>query len=88
MPLGRFTFYTSLGAGIWTAILTWIGYYLGSMSKDMSYADLVHRGKGMINRNYPYLFAGLLLVICIYAFVHHKVMQSRKNLGLQIDLSP
>lgn len=87
MPLGRFTFYTSLGAGIWTTILAWIGYYLGSMSKDMSYADLVHRGKDMINRNYPYLFAGLLLTVCIYAFVHHKVMKSRKNLASNIELS-
>lgn len=29
MPLPRFVAYTSLGAGVWCAILTWIGYFLG-----------------------------------------------------------
>lgn len=29
MPLGKFIFYTAVGAAIWCAILTWIGYFLG-----------------------------------------------------------
>ena len=30
MNLARFTLYTSLGAGIWCAVLTYIGWYIGS----------------------------------------------------------
>jgi membrane protein DedA with SNARE-associated domain len=29
MGIGRFALYTSLGAGIWCAILTWVGWYIG-----------------------------------------------------------
>ena len=29
MPLGKFILYTAVGAGVWCAILTWIGYFLG-----------------------------------------------------------
>jgi len=30
MPLGRFSFYTILGAGIWVSVLALLGYYLGA----------------------------------------------------------
>jgi membrane protein DedA with SNARE-associated domain len=30
MPLGRFALYTSMGAGLWMIILTYIGYFLGA----------------------------------------------------------
>ena len=29
MPLPKFILYTAVGAGLWCAILTWIGYFLG-----------------------------------------------------------
>lgn len=29
MPLPKFILYTAIGAGVWCAILTWIGYFLG-----------------------------------------------------------
>jgi membrane protein DedA with SNARE-associated domain len=29
MPLGKFILYTAVGAAVWCAILTWIGYFLG-----------------------------------------------------------
>jgi len=29
MPMGRFAFYTALGAGIWVTVLTLIGYFVG-----------------------------------------------------------
>jgi membrane protein DedA with SNARE-associated domain len=29
MPLPKFILYTGVGAAVWCAILTWIGYFLG-----------------------------------------------------------
>ena len=45
MPLVRFSLFTGLGAGIWSGILVAIGCYLGSLSEDMTYSQLVYRGK-------------------------------------------
>ena len=53
MPLGRFTFFTALGAGIWTAILAGIGWTLGHTAGDLPYRDLVFKGKEMANANLP-----------------------------------
>ncbi len=76
MNFWRFSFFTALGAGIWTAILALVGFYLGYLSKDMTYADLVHKGMAMIKANYIWLFIGLALVIATYIAVHKKVMKS------------
>lgn len=74
MNPGRFSFFTLLGAFIWCIILTLIGYSLGHIAKDMSYADLVHRGTDMIKENYVWLFGGLAVIIVIYGYIHHKLV--------------
>ncbi len=85
MKLSRFSFFTALGAGIWVVILTAIGYYLGSLSKDMSYLDLVHKGKEIIHHNYIWIFTGLAIVVAVYIPVHRMIMQSsKKNLPEEI----
>jgi len=35
MHLGRFTLYTALGAGIWCAVLLWIGYTVGEHGESL-----------------------------------------------------
>ncbi len=79
MNLKRFSFFTLLGAGIWCVILTYIGYYLGHISENMSYADLVHKGKDILAQNYMWLIGGLILIILIYAYIHHKIMKGSKK---------
>lgn len=76
MPLSRFTFFTALGAGIWSAILAALGFYFGSLSEEMSYGEMVHRGKDYLKANYVWLFLALLVVIGVYATIHHFVMKS------------
>jgi membrane protein DedA with SNARE-associated domain len=78
MPLMKFSLFTALGAGIWSAILTWIGYYLGSLSADMTYAQLVYNGKEILKENYIWIFLGLAVIVASYAITHHLVMRSKK----------
>jgi len=37
MPLGKFSLYTVLGAGIWVTVLALLGYYLGANQAQVSY---------------------------------------------------
>ncbi len=79
MSLLRFTIFTSLGAGIWTAILAFTGYYLGHLSKEMTYRDLVHKGIKMLHEYQLWIFLALAVIVVIYAAVHHYVMKSSKT---------
>lgn len=75
MPLVRFTFFTFLGAGIWSAMLALTGYYLASLAGDMSYADLVRNGGKRIREYFPWLILGLSAIILIYISLHRKIMK-------------
>jgi membrane protein DedA with SNARE-associated domain len=79
MSLWRFALFTALGAGIWSAILAFIGYYLGSISRNMTYADLVHRGKDMLMNNYGWIILFIVVFLVIYFAIHHFVMKSNKD---------
>ena len=70
-----FIIFTSLGAGIWNLILTAVGAYLGHLSKDMSYVELVHKGKQMISDHYIWLLLVLAALVGGYLLIHHKVMK-------------
>ena len=83
MPLTRFSLFTGLGAGIWSVILVAIGCYLGSLSEDMTYAQLVYRGKDIIKENYIWLILFLVILVVGYALSHHLVLKpKRKRSGL------
>lgn len=79
MKLGRFTFFTALGAGIWTAILTGIGYYFGHLASDMSYLDMVLKGKQLLHDHYIWILLGLALFIAAYLLIQKRVMKSGKK---------
>jgi membrane protein DedA with SNARE-associated domain len=42
MPLPKFILYTAVGAGVWCAILTYIGYFLGQHEASLQSAE-IHR---------------------------------------------
>jgi membrane protein DedA with SNARE-associated domain len=77
MPLFKFSFYTLLGAGIWSAILLWIGYYIGTLSENMTYAQLVHMGEKILRENYVWIFLGLVGLIAVYALTHRFIMKQK-----------
>ena len=45
MGLGRFVFYTSLGAGVWNAILAALGYYMASIPGMQSEEAVMNKVK-------------------------------------------
>jgi membrane protein DedA with SNARE-associated domain len=77
MPLFKFSFYTLIGAGIWSAILLWIGYYIGTLSEAMTYADLVYKGEVILKDNYVWIFLSLAALIVVYGFIHHFIMKGK-----------
>lgn len=79
MKINRFSFFTLLGAFIWCIILTLVGYYLGMMAKDMSYAEMVYSGTDIIRKHYLWLFGGLAVIIVIYGYIHHKILGGKKR---------
>ncbi len=74
MNIGRFTLFTGLGAGIWTAILAAVGFYFGYISSEMSYVDLITTGKNIINDHYIWILIALVIFIFAYLHIHRKIM--------------
>lgn len=76
MQARSFTLWTGLGAGIWVSVLTGIGYAAGAQTADLSYADLVHEGKGLIRQNLVWLVPALLAGLAGYVAISRKIMAS------------
>ena len=77
MPLGKFTLFTGLGAGIWTGILAAIGYALGHSAGDITYLELVHKGKAMLDAHLVWIILGALVLGAAYVAVSKLVMRRR-----------
>lgn len=75
MPLGVFTFFTGLGAGIWTVLLALAGYGLGRSAGDISYVELVHRGKDLMDAHLVWIILGGALLAAAYLGVSRLVMR-------------
>ena len=77
MPIGTFTFFTGLGAGIWTFLLALAGYGLGRTAGDITYNELVHRGKELIDANLVWVILGGVLLAAAYVGISKLVMRRR-----------
>ena len=78
MPLGQFSLFTSLGAGIWSAILAGAGYWLAvSAGTDMTWKELVHKGKGLVDAYLLWIILGGLVLAAGYVAVSKLVMRRR-----------
>ena len=75
MPLGKFTLFTGLGAGIWTAVLAVTGYVLGRSAGDITYVELVHKGKALVNGHLAWIILGGLALAVAYVAVSRLVMR-------------
>lgn len=79
MNFKRFTFFTSLGAGIWGLVLLLIGYSFGYAAGNMTYPEMVVKGKDLIHDNYIWILLALILLVVGYITLHKKVMGGGKK---------
>ena len=77
MPLGPFTFFTGLGAGIWTSVLAFVGFWLGRTAGDISYSELVLRGKACIDANLVWVLAAVAALAVAHVAISKFVMGKR-----------
>lgn len=75
MPLGAFTLFTGLGAGIWTAILAFVGYVIGRSTADITYLELCQKGKTMAAANLPLVIGGAVVLVGFYYLASRLVMK-------------
>ena len=75
MPLGTFTLFTGLGAGVWTAILAFVGYGLGKSAGDITYLELVTKGKDTASAHLPLVIGCALVLVALYFLASKLVMK-------------
>lgn len=78
MPLGSFTLWTGLGAGIWVTVLTALGYTVGAQTAQMSYAELVTLGKTSVKSNMLWIGPACVLGFVGYVWLSNRIMRSRQ----------
>lgn len=78
MPLGRFTLFTGLGAGLWTAVLAGVGFALGRGAEEMTYLELVHKGKALLDAHLVWIIAGGAALAGTYWGASRLVMRRRQ----------
>ena len=79
MPLGSFTLFTGLGAGVWTAILAFVGYGLAKSAGDISYLELCTKGKELATAHLPLVIGCAVVLTALYLFVSKLAMGGRKS---------
>lgn len=70
MNFGRFTLFTGAGAGIWVIILTGIGFWFGMTTEGLSYTELVHQAKAILDKHMILILIGCGSLVAIYAWIH------------------
>ena len=77
MRISHFLFFTGLGAGLWVTVLTGMGYYFGTRSRDLSYEELVHHCEAILYQYLPWIITGCIIIFLGYMYVHKRIMKSK-----------
>ena len=85
MRLDKFVLYTGLGAGIWCAILTWIGWYLGRYASNLA-ADFDHLVAQYAGRATLWLLPVMVLIVGVYIYRYRR-KRSGANPQAESELS-
>jgi membrane protein DedA with SNARE-associated domain len=87
MRLDRFVFYTALGAGIWCAILTFIGWYLGMYASDLA-AEFDHLVAQYAGRATLALLPVMAIIIGVYVYRQRKKKSSKDGDKPETPIEP
>lgn len=79
MSLKSFSFFTALGSLIWIVILSMTGWVIGKSTAEMSYVELVHRGKEMTMEHLPLVIVGAICLVFAYMSVSRLVLKGGGN---------
>jgi membrane protein DedA with SNARE-associated domain len=63
MNFARFSLYTSIGAGLWSAVLVGVGYWVGA-SEDL--------WRPMLHKATLWVFGGVAVLIALYVWWHRR----------------
>jgi membrane protein DedA with SNARE-associated domain len=63
MSYARFALYTTLGAGLWSAVLVGIGYWVGN--NEALWRPMLHKAT-------LWLFGGIVVLVAIYVWRHRR----------------
>lgn len=79
MRLERFALYTALGAGIWCAILTWVGWFLGRRTAALRQLprEEVHR---YVSLALLFLVPFVIALLAVYV-IRHRRRAARERAG-------
>lgn len=69
MPLGRFLFYTTIGAGAWNIILALLGWFIGKTVPPELFAETIQRYSSTIGLS---IVALLVVAGVAYYFIRHR----------------
>lgn len=77
MNVMRFAAFTLAGAGLWVILLTSMGYWFGVTTGEMSYGDLVHAAKAILDQHLILILCGSAVLLAVYVWIH-KTVAGRK----------
>ncbi len=69
MPLRPFTVFTALGSGVWSTVLALAGYALGRSAGDMTYLELVQKGRDAAVSHLPLVICCSVVLVLAYWLV-------------------
>jgi membrane protein DedA with SNARE-associated domain len=70
MSVPRFVLFTGLGAGIWVAVLAWIGWFVGNNEELVT---------NYVNRSLGYILVFIVMLVIAYVWWHRRQTGKRQT---------
>lgn len=74
----RFSLFTAAGAGLWVTLLAVLGYWFGTTTEGLTYGQLVHMAKAMVQQHLLWIVLGCAVLMAGYVWVH-RIAAGKKN---------